>query len=69
MLAILKTGAAYLPLDPAYPADRLTYMVEDAGAPLIVASRKAASDLGLDPAKTIFPDATGALPAIARPAR
>ena len=63
MLAILKTGAAYLPLDPAYPVDRLTYMVEDAGAPLIVASRKAAADLALDPAKTVFPDATGPLPA------
>ena len=63
MLAILKTGAAYLPLDPAYPADRLTYMIDDAGAPLIVASRKAAADLGLDPAKTVFPDATGVLPA------
>jgi natural product biosynthesis luciferase-like monooxygenase protein len=63
MLAILKTGAAYLPLDPAYPADRLTYMIEDAGAPLIVASRVAAADLGLDPAKTVFPDAIGTLPA------
>ena len=63
MLAILKTGAAYLPLDPAYPVDRLTYMVQDAGAPLIVASRKAASDLGLDPSKTVFPDATGAFTA------
>ena len=60
MLAILKTGAAYLPLDPAYPASRLTYMVEDAGAPLIVASRKAAADVGLDPTKVVFPDATGA---------
>jgi natural product biosynthesis luciferase-like monooxygenase protein len=59
MLAILKTGAAYLPLDPAYPVDRLAYMVEDAGAPLIVASRKAATDLGLDPEKTVFPDAAG----------
>jgi natural product biosynthesis luciferase-like monooxygenase protein len=63
MLAILKTGAAYLPLDPAYPADRLTYMVQDAGAPLIIASRKAAADLGLDANKVVFPDATGPLPA------
>ncbi|MEO8425514.1 MAG: amino acid adenylation domain-containing protein, partial [Verrucomicrobiota bacterium] len=29
LLAILKTGAAYLPLDPAYPKDRLKYMLQD----------------------------------------
>ncbi|MFC4045847.1 amino acid adenylation domain-containing protein [Dactylosporangium siamense] len=30
VLAVHKTGAAYLPLDPGFPADRLAYMVEDA---------------------------------------
>jgi amino acid adenylation domain-containing protein/non-ribosomal peptide synthase protein (TIGR01720 family) len=30
LLAILKLGAAYLPLDPAYPSDRLAFMLEDA---------------------------------------
>ncbi|MEU4745181.1 amino acid adenylation domain-containing protein, partial [Actinosynnema sp. NPDC023658] len=34
-LAVLKTGAAYLPIDPDYPADRIAFMVSDAG-PLLV---------------------------------
>lgn len=65
MLAILKSGAAYLPLDPAYPADRIAYMIEDSGAPIIVASHQAVARQGLDPSKVMFPDATGdaALPA------
>ena len=33
ILAILQAGAAYLPLDPRYPADRLAYMLQDSAAP------------------------------------
>ncbi|HYG08482.1 MAG TPA: amino acid adenylation domain-containing protein, partial [Pyrinomonadaceae bacterium] len=36
LLAVLKAGAAYLPLDPAYPQPRLRYMVEDAEASLLI---------------------------------
>ncbi|MGW1198622.1 amino acid adenylation domain-containing protein [Streptomyces sp. NPDC002536] len=36
LLGIMKAGAAYLPLDPSYPADRLAYMLQDSGARLIV---------------------------------
>lgn len=36
VLGILKAGAAYIPLDPAYPLDRLEYVLEDSGAQLIV---------------------------------
>ncbi|MFD4636236.1 amino acid adenylation domain-containing protein [Lentzea sp. NPDC058436] len=35
LYAVHKTGAAYLPVDPGYPADRVEYMVEDA-APVLV---------------------------------
>ncbi|HEX6052782.1 MAG TPA: amino acid adenylation domain-containing protein [Gemmatimonadaceae bacterium] len=36
LLAIIKTGAAYVPLDPMFPRDRLAYMVEDSGLRLLV---------------------------------
>lgn len=36
LLGILKSGAAYLPLDPSYPADRLRHMTTDSGAGLWV---------------------------------
>nr|WP_244216303.1 non-ribosomal peptide synthase/polyketide synthase [Pseudomonas daroniae] len=36
LLAILKAGAAYVPLDPQYPEDRLTYMIKDSGVSLLL---------------------------------
>jgi len=36
LLGILKAGAAYVPLDPAYPQDRLAFMIEDAQLPAIL---------------------------------
>jgi amino acid adenylation domain-containing protein len=36
LLAIAKSGAAYVPLDPEYPHDRLAFMLEDAKAPFVV---------------------------------
>ncbi|WP_052710262.1 non-ribosomal peptide synthetase [Azospirillum thiophilum] len=38
ILAVLKAGAAYLPLDPGYPPQRLAYMLEDGGAALLLTS-------------------------------
>ena len=36
LLAVLKAGAACVPLDPAYPKERLTYMLEDSETPLVL---------------------------------
>ncbi|MER1062389.1 amino acid adenylation domain-containing protein [Pseudomonas aeruginosa] len=36
LLAVLKAGAAYVPLDPDYPRERLAYMLEDSGVRLVL---------------------------------
>ncbi len=36
LLGILKAGAAYVPLDPGYPKERLTWMMQDANAPVLL---------------------------------
>ncbi|MHB0772407.1 amino acid adenylation domain-containing protein [Bradyrhizobium sp. 5.13L] len=36
LIAVLKAGGAYLPLDPDYPAERLAYMLRDSGAALVL---------------------------------
>lgn len=39
-LGILKAGAAYQPLDPSYPSDRLEFMIHDATAKLLITDRE-----------------------------
>ena len=40
MLGILKAGAAYLPLDPGYPAQRLDFCIRDSGITLVLTQRR-----------------------------
>src|SRR5229473_2109026 len=42
ILGILKSGAAYLPLDPEYPRERLTFMLDDARPALVLTASKLA---------------------------
>ncbi len=50
LLGIWKAGAAYVPLDPAYPPDRLRFILDDAGAELVVTDSAQAGSLGGFPA-------------------
>ena len=54
MLAIMKAGAAYLPLDPEYPHDRIAFMIEDSATPLIVSSPELAASIKLPSSKTFL---------------
>ena len=45
LLAILKAGAAYLPLDPTYPSERQRYILEDAGAKVLLTQQALRADL------------------------
>lgn len=47
LLAILKSGAAYLPLDPGYPQERLRYMLDDSGAGLLLTEDLCLSKIAL----------------------
>src|SRR5512143_1050142 len=42
VLGVLKSGGAYVPIDPAYPADRIAFMLEDAAVRAIVSRRSLA---------------------------
>jgi len=45
LLGVLKAGGAYLPVPPAYPADRLDYMLSDTAAPVVVTRKEHAGVL------------------------
>ncbi|MFJ8626000.1 amino acid adenylation domain-containing protein [Kitasatospora sp. NPDC093550] len=47
-LAVLKAGAAFLPLDPRYPADRIGYMLTDAAPELVLTTGTLAAELFAD---------------------
>ncbi|MCP4218103.1 MAG: amino acid adenylation domain-containing protein, partial [bacterium] len=45
LLAVSKSGGAYLPIDPAYPGDRIRYMLEDSNAQLLLTTRATGMDI------------------------
>jgi amino acid adenylation domain-containing protein/non-ribosomal peptide synthase protein (TIGR01720 family) len=56
ILGILKAGGAYLPIDLAYPADRLAFMLEDSQAPVLLTQRSLASRLPEHQAAVVYLD-------------
>ncbi len=48
LLAVLRSGAAYLPIDPDYPEDRISFMLADSGASLVVTDAASSARLPAD---------------------
>ncbi|WP_143659904.1 condensation domain-containing protein, partial [Streptomyces pharetrae] len=69
LLAVWKAGAAYLPLDTEYPADRLAYMLEDADPALVLTTRELLAELTEFEQPSLLLDATSARDALAAHAR
>ncbi|HEX8149384.1 MAG TPA: amino acid adenylation domain-containing protein [Pyrinomonadaceae bacterium] len=58
LLAILKAGGVYVPLDPSYPAAHLAFILSDTGAPVVITERRLRSNLpgGAAPAAVVLLD-------------
>ena len=71
ILGTLKAGGAYVPLDLSYPRDRLAYMLQDAGAPVVLSLSSLADRLPEHAGQTLLldQDATLASESGARPER
>ncbi|WP_342551889.1 non-ribosomal peptide synthase/polyketide synthase [Paenibacillus sp. FSL R7-0652] len=56
IMGVLKAGGAYLPLDPTYPQERITYMLEDSGTALILTQRHVADRVAFQGAMLYLED-------------
>lgn len=67
LLAILKTGGAYLPLDPHFPPDRIAYILQDARAPIVLAQKKFRPLLPAEGVRVVHVDTWDSHPPLALP--
>ncbi|MBN6039792.1 non-ribosomal peptide synthase/polyketide synthase [Amycolatopsis sp. 195334CR] len=66
LLAVVRAGGAYVPIDPDYPADRLAFMVADSGAVAVLADGELPFEAEVPVIDvTAVPEASDALPVVA----
>ena len=54
MLGTLRAGAAYVPIDPAWPRDRIQFVVDDAGCSMVVADENLSADVEVTPFRVLI---------------
>ncbi|WP_372499419.1 AMP-binding protein [Streptomyces sudanensis] len=68
MLAVMRAGGVYVPLDPAYPAERLRYMTDDSGIGLVITQPSVAERVPDGPRRLLLAElddpATAGAPAV-----
>jgi non-ribosomal peptide synthetase-like protein len=69
ILGILKAGAAYIPLDPEYPADRIEYILADCGVRAILTTADLAREKAISAAEIVYVDTEADEIALESPAR
>ncbi len=57
LLGILKAGGAFVPVDPSYPAERVTFLLKDSQAPIVLTQQRILDSLTLSAAEPICLDA------------
>lgn len=60
MLGVLKAGCAYLPIDPAYPAERIAFMLDDSGCALVISENNLLPQLNTSCPKLCLDEAENA---------
>jgi amino acid adenylation domain-containing protein len=56
VLAVLKAGASYVPIDPRYPQKRIEFMLRDSGAPVLITQHRLRNRLPKCDSRTVFVD-------------
>jgi amino acid adenylation domain-containing protein len=68
-MGVLKAGCAYQPLDPSYPVERLNFMMQDAGAKLLIADEELRPIVDEYQGKVLLTKDINALPAATAPVK
>jgi len=56
LLGVMKAGGAYVPMDPTYPVDRISFVLMDANAPILLTQQKLAQNLPLSSTRLVCLD-------------